>query len=124
MKATDDTDMLNQMAVDNVAKQLSCSWGWLPADPKSDEPIFLEFAAQGQNLFVASGDSGAYTLPGCSGNDCNPAFYPEGRSLDHRGRRYAYHHKWTGRPVGIGDRLGRDPLLGLRLSHRRQQRRI
>jgi subtilase family serine protease len=73
----DDTDMLNQMAVDNVAKQLSCSWGWLPADPKSDEPIFLEFAAQGQNLFVASGDSGAYTPPGCSGNDCNPAFYPE-----------------------------------------------
>jgi subtilase family serine protease len=75
-EGTDDTDMFNQMAVDNVAKQLSCSWGWLPADPKSDEPIFKEFAAQGQNLFVASGDSGAYTLPGCSGN-CNPAFYPE-----------------------------------------------
>ncbi|HUE23165.1 MAG TPA: protease pro-enzyme activation domain-containing protein [Bryobacteraceae bacterium] len=76
-EGTNDTDMFNQMAVDNIAKQLSCSWGWLPPDPKSDEPIFLEFAAQGQNLFVASGDSGAYTLPGCSGNDCNPAFYPE-----------------------------------------------
>jgi subtilase family serine protease len=75
-EGTNDTDMFNQMAVDNIAKQLSCSWGWLPADPKSDEPIFKEFAAQGQNLFVASGDSGAYTLPGCTGN-CNPAFYPE-----------------------------------------------
>jgi len=39
---------------------LSCSWGWSPADPGSDDPIFKEFAAQGQNLFVASGDSGAY----------------------------------------------------------------
>ncbi|HUE02788.1 MAG TPA: S53 family peptidase [Bryobacteraceae bacterium] len=76
-EGNNDTDMLNQMAVDNIAKQLSCSWGWLPADPRSDEPIFREFGAQGQNLFVASGDSGAYTLPGCSGNNCNPAFYPE-----------------------------------------------
>jgi len=75
-EGNNDTDMLNQMAIDNIAKQLSCSWGWLPADPKSDEPIFREFAAQGQNLFVASGDSGAYTLPGCTGN-CNPAYYPE-----------------------------------------------
>jgi hypothetical protein len=49
---------------------LSCSFGWLPADPGSDEPIFKEFAAQGQNMFVASGDSGAFTAPG------NPIFYP------------------------------------------------
>jgi len=75
-EGNNDTVMFNRMATDNIAKQLSCSWGWLPADPKSDEPIFREFAAQGQNLFVASGDSGAYTLPGCTGN-CNPAFYPE-----------------------------------------------
>jgi len=49
------------MATDNVAKSLSCSWGWSPADASSDDPIFKEFAAQGQNLFVASGDSGAYS---------------------------------------------------------------
>lgn len=55
-----DVDMFNQMATDDIAKQLSCSFGWLPADPSSDEPIFMEFAAQGQNLFVASGDGGAY----------------------------------------------------------------
>jgi hypothetical protein len=52
--------MFNQMATDNIAKQLSCSFGFLPADPSSDESIFQEFAAQGQNLFVASGDGGAY----------------------------------------------------------------
>jgi len=48
------------MATDNISKSLSCSWGWKPADPASDDPIFKEFAAQGQNLFVASGDSSAY----------------------------------------------------------------
>ncbi|MBV8809674.1 MAG: S8/S53 family peptidase [Acidobacteriaceae bacterium] len=57
---TSDVSIFNRMATDNTAKQLSCSWGWSPADPTSDDPIFKEFAAQGQNLFVASGDSGAY----------------------------------------------------------------
>ena len=76
-EASNDVDTFTQMATDNVAKQLSASIGFLPADPTIDEPIFMEFAAQGQNLFVASGDSGAYTLPGCTGNNCNPAFYPE-----------------------------------------------
>src|SRR5580704_10503897 len=73
---TSDVSIFNRMATDNLAKSLSCSWGWQPADPSSDDPIFKEFSAQGQNLFVASGDSGAYSLPGCTGN-CNPAFYPE-----------------------------------------------
>jgi hypothetical protein len=68
-EGNNDVDMFNQMATDNVAKQLSCSFGFLPADPASDEPIFGEFAAQGQNLFVASGDSGAF-------DDNNPVFYP------------------------------------------------
>jgi subtilase family serine protease len=57
---TSDVSMFNKMATENKAKSLSCSWGWSPADPTSDDPIFKEFAAQGQNLFVASGDSGAY----------------------------------------------------------------
>ncbi len=68
-EGNDDVDMFNQMATDNIAKQLSCSFGFLPADPASDEPIFMEFAAQGQNLFVASGDSGAFDAN-------NPVFYP------------------------------------------------
>lgn len=57
---TSDVSIFNKMATDNIAKSLSCSWGWSPADPTSDDPIFKEFAAQGQNLFVASGDSGAF----------------------------------------------------------------
>jgi subtilase family serine protease len=48
------------MATDNISKTLSCSWGWSPEDPSSDDPIFEEFEAQGQTLFVASGDKGAY----------------------------------------------------------------
>ena len=56
-----DVDILNQMATDNIAKQLSCSWGWNPDDTAELDPIFEEFAAQGQTLFVASGDAGAYT---------------------------------------------------------------
>jgi len=57
---TSDVSIFNKMATDNIAKSLACSWGWSPADPSSDDPIFKEFAAQGQTLFVASGDSGAY----------------------------------------------------------------
>jgi len=57
-----DVDTFEAMASHNVSKQLSCSLGWEPSDPTADEPIFKEFAAQGQNLFVSSGDSGAYAL--------------------------------------------------------------
>jgi hypothetical protein len=56
-----DVDIFNAMAAENIAKQLSCSWLWYPEDPSSDDPIFQEFAAQGQNLFIAAGDYGAYT---------------------------------------------------------------
>src|ERR1700723_3103528 len=56
-----DVDIFNQMATENIAKQLSCSWGWNPDDTAQLDPIFEEFAAQGQTLFVASGDAGAYT---------------------------------------------------------------
>ena len=51
-------DMLNRMATDNLAKQLSCSWG-TDIDTTSQQ-IFQQFAAQGQSFFVASGDNGAF----------------------------------------------------------------
>ncbi|HXP60684.1 MAG TPA: protease pro-enzyme activation domain-containing protein [Dongiaceae bacterium] len=51
-------DMLNRMATDNLAKQLSCSWG-TDLDTTSQQ-IFQQFAAQGQSFFVASGDNGAF----------------------------------------------------------------
>jgi len=69
-----DIDIFNQMATDNIAKQLSCSWA-LAQDASSVNPIFQEFAAQGQNLFSSSGDGGAYSPPGCTGN-CFASIYP------------------------------------------------
>jgi uncharacterized repeat protein (TIGR03803 family) len=54
-------DLLNRMATDNQAKQLSSSWGFGSAvDPARDQ-IFQQFAAQGQSFFQASGDNGAWT---------------------------------------------------------------
>ena len=57
-------DILNRMATDNLARQLSCSWyiPGGPADPVADQ-IFQQMAAQGQSFFDASGDYGAYTGP-------------------------------------------------------------
>ena len=54
--------MLNRIATDNLAKQISCSWYMpgAPADPVADQ-IFKQMAAQGQSFFVASGDLDAYT---------------------------------------------------------------
>jgi subtilase family serine protease len=66
-----DISIFNQMAVDNIAKQLSCSWGWSD-DEKSLDPIFKEMAAQGQSVFVATGDNGS----GTPGNVVWPADDP------------------------------------------------
>jgi len=55
-------DILNRMATDNLAKQLSCSW-YSPgagADPVADQ-IWRQMAAQGQSFYNASGDNDAYT---------------------------------------------------------------
>ena len=56
-----DAAIFNAMATANPLNgQLSSSWTWTPADPSTDNPYFQEFAAQGQNLFQAAGDSGAW----------------------------------------------------------------
>lgn len=52
--------ILNQMAMDNAASQLSCSWGWGGGPTATTEQIFAQMAAQGQSFFSASGDYGAY----------------------------------------------------------------
>jgi subtilase family serine protease len=57
-----DAAIFNSMATASpLNAQLSSSWTWTPADPDTDNPYFEEFAAQGQNLFQASGDSGVWT---------------------------------------------------------------
>jgi len=68
-----DAAIFNAMATANpLNAQLSSSWTWWPADPSTDDPYFQEFAAQGQNLFQAAGDSGKWTSSG-SGSEIYPA---------------------------------------------------
>lgn len=56
-------DILDRMATDNLAKQIGASWTY-PIDANSEQ-IFMQFAAQGQSFYNASGDSDAYsgTIP-------------------------------------------------------------
>jgi subtilase family serine protease len=53
--------LLNRMATDNLSRQLSCSWGFDISTVGTQ--IFMQYAAQGQACFLASGDSGAFTGP-------------------------------------------------------------
>jgi kumamolisin len=60
-----DSAIFNGMATAKpLNAQLSCSWYWSPADPKTLNPIFMEFAAQGQNLFDAAGDDYSWQIGG------------------------------------------------------------
>ncbi|HVM61752.1 MAG TPA: protease pro-enzyme activation domain-containing protein [Verrucomicrobiae bacterium] len=52
-------DILNRIATDNSAKQISCSWT-IGDSPVFDQ-IYQQYAAQGQSFFQASGDDGAFT---------------------------------------------------------------
>ncbi|WP_428109393.1 protease pro-enzyme activation domain-containing protein [Candidatus Binatus sp.] len=58
----DDSGIFNAMATASpLNAQLSCSWQWKPSDPTTDDPYFEEFAAQGQNLFIDTGDDGTWS---------------------------------------------------------------
>jgi subtilase family serine protease len=59
-----DTAIISAMTVTTdapLSKQISCSWGWTPADPGTLDPYFEKMASQGQNFFAASGDSSAWS---------------------------------------------------------------
>ncbi|HZR15882.1 MAG TPA: protease pro-enzyme activation domain-containing protein [Verrucomicrobiae bacterium] len=82
--------MLSRMATDNRAKQLSSSWTF--GINATTENIFRQFAAQGQSMFQAAGDDGAY-----SGTVDPPADNPNltvvgGTTLSTAGP----HGAWTG----------------------------
>ncbi|MGA3133029.1 MAG: FG-GAP-like repeat-containing protein [Terracidiphilus sp.] len=62
--------VLNQIATDNTAKQIGCSWGWIPGNIPAQEAILQEMVAQGQTFFAASGDDGAFQA------SISPYFYP------------------------------------------------
>jgi hypothetical protein len=56
--------LLTQMADDNLAAQLSCSWYKPNGGPDpACEQIFQQMASQGQSFFCASGDYDAFTGP-------------------------------------------------------------
>lgn len=71
--STDALSAYTQAATDNIAKQLSISFGWggTPGSESGYEQIFKELAAQGQSSFVASGDAGASLSGGYPGNSPN-----------------------------------------------------
>jgi len=56
--------VLNRQASDNTSKQISTSWGWGVKEAPTDEPIFKEFAAQGQTNLTASGDDSSLSASG------------------------------------------------------------
>jgi kumamolisin len=67
-----DTDCISAMVSTTdapLSKQISCSWGWTPADPSTLDPYFEQMATQGQNFFAAAGDSSAWS----SSNEAWPA---------------------------------------------------
>ncbi len=58
-------DTYNRIATDNIAKQISTSWGIgenLESEQylRAENTIFLQMATQGQTIYAAAGDSGAY----------------------------------------------------------------
>ena len=67
-------DVLNAMATENRAKQLSASWGWGGGPSATTDQIFQQMIAQGQSFFHSSGDSDAF-LPG-QVDDPNEAVAP------------------------------------------------
>ena len=50
-------DILNRIATDDTAKQISSSYGW-PAAEAQETPVYKEFAAQGQSFVDGTGDDG------------------------------------------------------------------
>jgi kumamolisin len=56
-----DVAIISAMTTHNpLPATIGCSWGWTPVDNTSLDPYFQKMAAQGQNFFVASGDSGTW----------------------------------------------------------------
>jgi len=64
--------VLNQIAVDDSASQVSSSWGWSGGPSTTTDQIFEQMILQGQAFFNASGDSCAYLPPGSPGSVDDP----------------------------------------------------
>ena len=63
-----DTALLGGMSSDTpLPLNLSSSWTWIPADPKTDDPYFEKMAAQGQSFFQADDQGESSPWPADSG---------------------------------------------------------
>ncbi|HEY0758184.1 MAG TPA: protease pro-enzyme activation domain-containing protein [Acidisarcina sp.] len=95
-------DILNRMATDNLAQQLSSSWSFGPINATTEQ-IFKQYIAQGQSLLQASGDSGAYKGPIMAPSDDPNLTVVGGTSLTTSGAGGAWQSEmaWTGSGGGI-----------------------
>jgi uncharacterized repeat protein (TIGR01451 family) len=73
-------DVLNAIATDNSARQISSSWGWSGGPSATTDQIFQQMAVQGQTYFDAVGDSDAFTSGVNSVNGVDNPFIPNAPS--------------------------------------------
>ena len=102
-------DMFNKIASDNLAKAISTSWGLPEVESgglQAENAAFQQMAAQGQSIFAAAGDSGAYDDGQNLGVD-DPASQPYmvgvgGTTLTTTGAGGAYQSETTWNSYGGG----------------------
>jgi hypothetical protein len=71
-------DVLNRIATDNAASEISCSWGWSGGPNATTAQIFQQMILNGQSFFNASGDDDAFTNGAVDNpsNDGSPSSSP------------------------------------------------
>ncbi len=98
-------DDLNQYATDNIAKTISISYGWGP--DTTINSIAQQCAAQGQSVFIASGDGGAFAggIGGDSAEETPYCTIVGGTSLltNGAGGTWASESAWSGSGGGIAN---------------------
>ncbi|MBU5615405.1 protease pro-enzyme activation domain-containing protein [Geomonas azotofigens] len=104
-------DTYNRIATDNLAKQVSSSWGLSEGESgssflSSENAIFQQMAAQGQTVYAAAGDSGAYDNGSTLSVD-DPASQPYvtgvgGTTLYLSGGSYSRESTWNAGTVTAG----------------------
>jgi len=107
-------DLLSRMANDNLAKQLSCSWGGGSTNP-SAEAIFQQMASQGQSFFNATGDSRRVHR-----GDSLSLRQPQ----HHRGRRHHFDNHRGGWCVCVGEGLELGPAKHHLCGQQRRQQHL
>jgi len=107
-------DTYNKIATDNIAKEISTSWGEAEQYETSttrtaEQTAFKQMAAQGQTIYAAAGDSGAYDYRRTKPAVDDPASQPYmcgvgGTSLTTNGAGGSYKSEttWNGGSISAG----------------------